>query len=98
MTGTYILAAPVLLLAAAGTLMALRGAIFAGRRDWLLIIGVLFAFAWGLGYMQIKTPYYGAAKSFYALALLLPLSLLVAEGAGGLVAVLERVRLGMLGI
>jgi 4-amino-4-deoxy-L-arabinose transferase-like glycosyltransferase len=67
----------LLITGAALTLVRLTGQI---RAEWLLILGMVFAFGFGLLWNSLQAPYYCTVKAFYAFPALLPFSALVAVG------------------
>lgn len=80
MSAVYLLAAPVAVFFACGLVSMARRAysdIDIGR---LAVLWSGYALAFGVVYINLKLPFYGQAKAFYALAGMLPFSLVFAEG------------------
>ena len=80
MSAVYLLSLPATPIIIIGTLCAIRNAVFAASKIWLLILGSLLIMAYSLIYMNLKMPYYSVAKTFYFMAVLLPISLIFACG------------------
>jgi tetratricopeptide (TPR) repeat protein len=67
-------------LIAAGTLVALVRFLRRPTPEWFLMLGLLFAFAAGIGWMSLRVASYAQVKAFYALPALLPLCAVAAVG------------------
>lgn len=76
----YLLAIPAALTIIVGTIGALAKVILRGSKVWLLMSGTVFALGYSIIYMNLRLPFYGQAKAFYALAAVLPISLTFALG------------------
>jgi hypothetical protein len=93
MSAAYLLAAPVAVFFAGGLVTMARrayGDLDVGR---LAILWSGYALVFGVVYINLKLPFYGQAKAFYALAGMLPFSLVCAEGFSLADGFLQRRRL-----
>ncbi|MBI5140664.1 MAG: glycosyltransferase family 39 protein [Nitrospirae bacterium] len=93
MSAVYLLAAPVTFIFAGGLVSMTRrayGDLDVGR---LAVLWSGYALAFGVVYINLKLPFYGQAKAFYALAGMLPFSLICAEGFSMADGFFERRRL-----
>lgn len=83
-----------------GVLVALARFIRRPTPEWFLMLGLLFAFAAGIGLMSLRVASYAQVKAFYALPALLPLCAVAAVGwefvAGRRPALRPLLRAGLL--
>ena len=63
-----------------GAALAVAKIIYQSRAEWLLMLGMVCIFGFGLLWMTLRVPIYSNVKAFYALPALLPLSALAAIG------------------
>jgi len=80
MSAGYLLALVPSLLLLAGLAWAVVRQLRSPSAEWLLLLGVLAATAFGVVALALKLPYYAQAKAFYGLAALLALAALAAQG------------------
>ena len=80
MSTVYFLAVPASLAFAAGVWRMTWDMIKNINKSWFLLLGSLFAVVFAMIYMTLKIPYYGQAKAFYGLALVVPFSMMCAWG------------------
>jgi tetratricopeptide (TPR) repeat protein len=80
MTAGFVLALAPTFLIGTGAMVAIIRWVRQPRLDWLLLLGVPATFLFALAYMNLKLPYYGEAKAFYALPALLPVCVFAVVG------------------
>jgi len=80
MNAGYLLAIPLTLLALCGAVRLLRDILRRPTPVYILLGGLLAAFAFGMIFMTLRVASYAQVKAFYALPALLPFCLLLALG------------------
>src|SRR5271170_5706572 len=80
MTVGFVLALIPTALVLTGLIRALAGCFRAATLPWLLLLGVLWIFAFAILDMSLRVPSYAQTKAFYGLPVLLPFSALGALG------------------
>jgi len=80
MNAGYLLSILATALLAAGVIVVLVRFIRQPTAEWFLMLGLLFAFAAGIGLMTLRVASYAQVKAFYALPALFPLCAVAAAG------------------
>jgi tetratricopeptide (TPR) repeat protein len=96
MSAVYLLAIPAALIVIIGAICAIGNIIRTADKIWLLILGSLFTVACSIIYISLQVPYYGQAKAFFGLGVILPISLIFAFGFGWLDQRLRDKKLSLL--
>ena len=80
MNAGYLLSLLAMALLVAGAIVALVRFLRQPAPEWFLILGLVFAFAAGIGLMTLRVASYAQVKAFYALPALFPLCAVAALG------------------
>ena len=80
MNAGYLFSLLATILVVAGILVALARFIRQPTPEWFLLLGLVFAFAVGIGLMSLRVASYAQVKALYALPALFPLCALAAVG------------------
>jgi tetratricopeptide (TPR) repeat protein len=80
MNAGYLLALLMTVLLATGAVVALIRFLRQPTPEWVLLLGVLFGFAAGIGLMTLRVASYAQVKAFYALPALVPLCAVAVVG------------------
>ena len=80
MNAGYVISFLPTALLAVGLVVALVRFMHQPTAEWLLMVGLVFAFAAGIGLMTLRIASYAQVKAFYALPVLFPLSVVAVLG------------------
>ncbi len=92
MNAGYLLSLVATALLVIGTVVVLVRFLRQPTAEWFLMLGLVFAFAAGIGLMTLRVPSYAQVKAFYALPALFPLCAVAAVGWAFLVKKLAALR------
>jgi tetratricopeptide (TPR) repeat protein len=79
-SAVYLLAIPATLAIIIGAVCAISNVIRKANKIWLLMLGSVFVLVCSIVYINLQIAYYSAAKAFYGLGAILPISLIFSFG------------------